>query len=55
MSTLHVRAGEGRHHRMIDGDHIAKAVVRDAGGSFEVFEVLAPAGPITSPWVPLDR
>jgi quercetin dioxygenase-like cupin family protein len=39
---------------MIDGDHIAKAAVRDAGGSFEVFEVIASAAPMApahvSPW-----
>jgi quercetin dioxygenase-like cupin family protein len=51
MSTTHVRPGEGQHHLMIDGDHIAKAVVREAGGSFEVFEVIAPAAPTTPPHV----
>jgi quercetin dioxygenase-like cupin family protein len=51
VSTCHVRAGEGRHHRMIDGDHIAKAVIRDAGGSFEVFEVVVAAGPMAPPHV----
>ena len=40
MSTIHVRPGEGRHYPMIDGDHIAKAAVKDAFGTFEVFEVV---------------
>ena len=51
MSTIHVRAGEGRHHLMIDGDYIAKAAVREAGGAFEVFEVVAPAAPMAPPHV----
>ncbi|MCF6745915.1 cupin domain-containing protein [Blastococcus sp. KM273128] len=51
MSTVHVRPGEGRHHRMIDGDHIAKATVRDAGGTFEVFEVVAPVAPMAPPHI----
>lgn len=54
MSSSHVRAGEGRHSRMIDGDHVAKATVRDAEGAFEVFEVIATARPMAprhvSPW-----
>lgn len=54
MSTIHVPPGEGRHHPMIDGDHITKATVRDAAGAFEVFEVTAPpapkAPPHVSPW-----
>lgn len=51
MSTVHVRPAEGRHHHMIDGDHIAKAAVRDAVGAFEVFEVVAPAAPMAPPHV----
>ncbi len=51
MSTIHVRPGEGRHYPMIDGDHVAKAAVRDAGGAFEVFEVIAPAAPMAPPHV----
>lgn len=51
MTTVHVRPGEGRHHPMIDGDHIAKAAVHDAVGAFEVFEVLAPAAPMSPPHV----
>jgi quercetin dioxygenase-like cupin family protein len=51
MSTVHVRPGEGRHYPMIDGDHIAKAAVQDAAGAFEVFEVIAPAGPMAPPHV----
>lgn len=51
MGTIHVRPGEGRHYQMIDGDHIAKAVVQDAGGAFEVFEVIAPARPMAPPHV----
>lgn len=51
MSSTHVRPGEGTHYPMIDGDHVAKAAVRDDGGAFEVFEVLAPAGPPSPPHV----
>ncbi len=51
MSTIHVRPGEGRHYPMIDGDHVAKAAVQDAGGAFEVFEVTAPARPMAPPHV----
>lgn len=51
MTTIHVRPGEGRHHRMVDGDHIAKAAVHDAAGAFEVFEVVAPAAPMAPPHV----
>jgi quercetin dioxygenase-like cupin family protein len=36
---------------MIDGDHVAKAAVQDAGGAFEVFEVFAPAAPMAPPHV----
>ena len=51
MTTIHVRPGEGRHYPMIDGDHIAKAAVHDACGAFEVFEVIAPAKPMSPPHV----
>jgi quercetin dioxygenase-like cupin family protein len=51
MSSIHVQAGEGRHSLMIDGDHIAKATVRDTEGAFEVFEVIAPARPMAPPHV----
>jgi quercetin dioxygenase-like cupin family protein len=51
MTAIHVPPGEGRHYPMIDGDHIAKAVVHDAAGSFEVFEVVAPAAPMAPPHV----
>jgi quercetin dioxygenase-like cupin family protein len=51
MSTTYVRPGEGRHYPMIDGDHIAKAGVRDTEGAFEVFEVVAPARPMAPPHV----
>ncbi|HEY5978250.1 MAG TPA: GDSL-type esterase/lipase family protein [Microlunatus sp.] len=51
MSTSHIRAGEGRHHPMTDGDHIAKVAVRDAGGAFEVIAPAKPMGPPhVSPW-----
>lgn len=54
MSTSYVRPEEGQHYPMIDGDHIAKAAVRDPEGAFEVFEVIAPARPMApahvSPW-----
>ena len=36
---------------MIDGDHIAKAAVRDACGAFEVFETIAPAAALSPPHV----
>ncbi|MFE7223430.1 cupin domain-containing protein [Nocardioides sp. NPDC057577] len=51
MSTTYVRPDEGRHTPMVDGDHIAKATVKDAQGAFEVFEVIAPAAPMTPPHV----
>ena len=51
MIPIHVRPGEGRHHPMIDGDHIAKAAVQDALGAFEVFEVTAHASPMAPPHV----
>ncbi len=51
MVTIHVRPGEGRHHPMIDGDHVAKAAVDDGCGAFEVFEVTAPASPMAPPHV----
>ncbi len=51
MTAIHVPPGEGRHYPMIDGDHVAKAVVQDPAGSFEVFEVVAPAAPMAPPHV----
>lgn len=36
---------------MIDGDHVVKAAVHEADGSFEVFEVTAPAAPMAPPHV----
>jgi quercetin dioxygenase-like cupin family protein len=51
MTTIHVRPGEGRHYPMIDGDHVVKAVVQDSAGSFEVFEVIAPAAPMAPPHI----
>ena len=51
MSTTYVRPGEGRHYPMIDGDHVAKAAVHDTNGTFEVFEVIAPAAPMAPPHV----
>ncbi len=36
---------------MIDGDHIAKAAVRDACGAFEVLETIAPAAALSPPHV----
>ena len=51
MSTTYVRPHEGQHSPMIDGDHVAKAAVKDAQGAFEVFEVIAPAAPMTPPHV----
>ena len=51
MTDIHVPPGEGRHYPMIDGDHVAKAVVQDSAGSFEVFEVVARAAPMVPPHV----
>ena len=51
MGASHVPPGDGQHYPMIDGDHIAKAAVRDACGAFEVFEVIAPAAPSAPPHV----
>ena len=51
MTTIHIPPGEGRHYPMIDGDHVAKAAVHDTEGSFEVFEMLAPAAPMAPPHV----
>ncbi|WP_129338251.1 cupin domain-containing protein [Cellulomonas endophytica] len=54
MSATYVSPGGGVHHRMLDGDHVAKASVAAADGGFELFEVHAPAGPAAplhvSPW-----
>jgi len=49
--SSYVLPGEGQHYRMIDGDHISKATVHDANGSFEVFEVIAPATPMAPPHI----
>jgi quercetin dioxygenase-like cupin family protein len=51
MAASHVPPGEGQHYPMIDGDHVAKATVQDSAGSFEVFEVVAPAAPMAPPHV----
>lgn len=51
MGTIHVPAGESRRYSMIDGDHVAKAAVNDAGGAFELFEVDAPGAPMAPPHV----
>ena len=51
MTSIHVPPGEGQHYPMIDGDHVAKATVQDSAGSFEVFEVVAPAAPMAPPHV----
>jgi quercetin dioxygenase-like cupin family protein len=54
MTTIHIPPGGGQNYRMIDGDHVVKAVVQDSAGSFEVFEVVAPAAPMApqhvAPW-----
>lgn len=50
-SAIHLASGEGPTYRMIDGDHVAKAAVRDAEGAFEMFEVIAPARPMAPPHV----
>lgn len=51
MTAIHVPPGEGQHYPMIDGNHVAKAAVQDSAGSFEVFEVVAPAAPMAPPHV----
>lgn len=51
MSAIHVRPEEGQSYPMIDGDHVAKAAVRDDAGAFEVFEVRATARPMAPPHV----
>ncbi|MEI7056327.1 cupin domain-containing protein [Nocardioides sp. CCNWLW239] len=51
MSTTYVRPEEGQHYPMIDGDHVAKAAVKDELGAFEIFEVLAPSVPMAPPHV----
>lgn len=51
MTTIHVPPGAGESYRMIDGDHIAKAAVRDTQGAFEVFEVVAPVRPMAPPHI----
>lgn len=49
--SAYLRPDEGQHYPMIDGDHIRKAAVQDAGGAFEVFEVVAPAAPMAPPHI----
>lgn len=51
MNPTHVLAGAGDRYPMIDGDHVAKATLRDAAGAFEAFEVIAPAAPPAPPHV----
>jgi quercetin dioxygenase-like cupin family protein len=51
MTTIHVPPGEGRCYPMIDGEHVAKVAVHDAEGTFEVFEMIAPAAPMAPPHV----
>ena len=51
MTTIHVPPGEGRSYPMIDGEHVAKVAVHDAEGTFEVFEMIAPAAPMAPPHI----
>ncbi|WP_370617180.1 cupin domain-containing protein [Mumia qirimensis] len=51
MNTVYVQPGEGQHYSMIDGDHVAKVAIKDDGGAFEVFEMIAPAAPMAPPHV----
>jgi quercetin dioxygenase-like cupin family protein len=51
MTAIRVPPGEGRHYRMIDGEHVAKTAVRDSDGAFEVFEVIGPAAPMAPPHI----
>ena len=51
MTTVHIPPGAGQSYPMIDGDHVAKAAIHDTNGAFEVFEVIAPAAPMTPPHV----
>ena len=50
-TTIHVPPGGGTSHSMPDGDHVAKVAVQDDEGSFEVFEVVSRAGPMSPPHV----
>lgn len=50
-AMIHVPPGSGPTHRMMDGDHVVKAAVADRLASFEVFEVIADAGPPAPPHV----
>jgi mannose-6-phosphate isomerase-like protein (cupin superfamily) len=51
MTTIHVPPGEGRSYPMINGEHVLKVAVHDAEGTFEVFEMIAPAAPMTPPHI----
>ncbi|WP_107773966.1 cupin domain-containing protein [Nocardioides sediminis] len=51
MTTTYVPPGAGHHYPMMNGDHVMKAAVDDSQGAFEVFEVVAPAAPMTPPHV----
>jgi quercetin dioxygenase-like cupin family protein len=51
MSTHYIPPGAGPSYPMIDGDHVVKAAVHADDGSFEVFEVIAPAAPMAPPHV----
>ena len=33
MTTIHIPPGDGQKYPMIDGDHVAKAVVHDTHGA----------------------
>lgn len=48
-TTVHVAPGEGAHHVLLDGDHVAKASVADGTRGFEVFEVVSRPGPPVPP------
>jgi quercetin dioxygenase-like cupin family protein len=51
MTTIHVPPGEGRSYPMFNGEHVAKVAVHDAEGTFEVFEMIAPAAPMAPPHI----
>ena len=51
MTTIHVPPGEGRSYPMINGEHVLKVAVHDAEGTFEVFEMIAPAAPMAPPHI----
>lgn len=50
MTTVHVPLGEGGHSRMIDGEHVARAVAQDSAASFEVVITVPVDRPSRTRW-----